>query len=340
MTEFAEKNPRRRGHDPALRQRARPRRAHLAHRPVLAAGRADDPRLRPALPVRARGRRGARARARRSRSALPGVYNVAGDGVLALTEVAGPARQALRADPAAVGHRPGRGRALRRLGRAASRPRCSTSCASAAGVDNRRYKAAGFDYGYTSREAVIKLGEHLRLHPLLRGAQRALPLRARGRGVPALEPARARRARRAGGALSREQLVELQRLLDGVRGRRAGRASRSAARGAAVRGPEPPTTVSGSARPRAGAGAARSRAEPGRAPAGRPLRRPRRRGGHLAARLAGARRPRRRCASTSAATPAAITRAVGAIDSVLARRERPSAAAPVPALRNARSRCR
>ena len=38
------------------------------------------------------------------------------------------------------------------------------------GVDNRRLKAAGFEYGYTSREAVIALGEHLRLHPLMRGA--------------------------------------------------------------------------------------------------------------------------------------------------------------------------
>ncbi len=37
------------------------------------------------------------------------------------------------------------------------------------GVDNRRLKAAGFEYGYTSREAVIALAEHMRLHPLLRG---------------------------------------------------------------------------------------------------------------------------------------------------------------------------
>lgn len=38
------------------------------------------------------------------------------------------------------------------------------------GVDNRRYKATGFHYQYTSREAVLRLGEHLRLHPVLRGA--------------------------------------------------------------------------------------------------------------------------------------------------------------------------
>ena len=37
------------------------------------------------------------------------------------------------------------------------------------GLDNRAFKATGFDYGYTSREAVLKLGEHLRLQPVLRG---------------------------------------------------------------------------------------------------------------------------------------------------------------------------
>ena len=64
------------------------------------------------------------------------------------------------------------------------------------GVDNRLYKATGFDYGFTSREAVIRLGEHLRLEPILRGRAReeGYRLRARGRGVPALEPARAPRA--------------------------------------------------------------------------------------------------------------------------------------------------
>ena len=39
------------------------------------------------------------------------------------------------------------------------------------GVDNRRYKASGFHYQHTSRETVMKLGEHLRLHPVVRGAQ-------------------------------------------------------------------------------------------------------------------------------------------------------------------------
>jgi UDP-glucose 4-epimerase len=38
-------------------------------------------------------------------------------------------------------------------------------------VDNRRFKAAGFRYQHTTREAVLKLGEHLRLHPVVRGAR-------------------------------------------------------------------------------------------------------------------------------------------------------------------------
>ena len=53
---------------------------------------------------------------------LPGVFNVAADGVLALSEVAGLLGKPLRAVPAAVGHRAG---ARRRCGGSAcgSRPR-------------------------------------------------------------------------------------------------------------------------------------------------------------------------------------------------------------------------
>jgi UDP-glucose 4-epimerase len=39
------------------------------------------------------------------------------------------------------------------------------------GLDNRKLKATGFDYRYTSRETVLKLAEHLRLEPILRGAR-------------------------------------------------------------------------------------------------------------------------------------------------------------------------
>jgi UDP-glucose 4-epimerase len=40
------------------------------------------------------------------------------------------------------------------------------------GMDNRALKATGFEYGYTSREAVIRLGEHMRVRPVMRGVER------------------------------------------------------------------------------------------------------------------------------------------------------------------------
>jgi UDP-glucose 4-epimerase len=39
------------------------------------------------------------------------------------------------------------------------------------GLDNRRFKATGFVYRYTTRETVMKLGEHLRLKPILAGVR-------------------------------------------------------------------------------------------------------------------------------------------------------------------------
>jgi hypothetical protein len=81
------------------------------------------------------------------------------------------------------------------------------------GVDNRRFKATGFDYQHTSREAVLKLGEHLRLHPVLCGAQE--PYRYEReveeflRWSPHVRNARDRKA----SPLNRDQLAELQRLL-------------------------------------------------------------------------------------------------------------------------------
>jgi UDP-glucose 4-epimerase len=99
----------------------------------------------------------------------PGVYNVAGDGVLALSEVAGllgkpyaPVLPFWGTGLAAA--------ALRRVG-VDIPPEALNQLRFGRGLDNRRYKATGFRYGYTSREAVLKLGEHLRLHPLLRGGQ-------------------------------------------------------------------------------------------------------------------------------------------------------------------------
>jgi UDP-glucose 4-epimerase len=98
---------------------------------------------------------------------LPGVYNLAADGVLALSEVA-----SLLGKPYAPILPPwGTGLAAsvaRRLGISIP-PEMLNQLRFGRGVDNRRLKAAGFEYGYTSREAAIALGEHMRLHPLMRG---------------------------------------------------------------------------------------------------------------------------------------------------------------------------
>jgi UDP-glucose 4-epimerase len=98
---------------------------------------------------------------------LPGTFNVAADGVLALSEAI-----------SLVGRRPlpilppiGTGIVagpLRRLGLRVPNELINL-LRFGRGVDNRLYKATGFDYSYTSREAVIRLGEHLRLEPILRG---------------------------------------------------------------------------------------------------------------------------------------------------------------------------
>lgn len=99
---------------------------------------------------------------------LPGVFNVAADGVLALSEVIGllgkrPAPvlppwggELLAAPLRALGVRiPDEMRNQMRYGR---------------GVDNRLFKATGFRFGHTSRETVLAFAEHLRLAPVLRGA--------------------------------------------------------------------------------------------------------------------------------------------------------------------------
>ena len=97
---------------------------------------------------------------------LPGVFNVAADGVLALSEVAGLLGKTYAPilPPWGTGLAAG---VMRRLGLNIP-PEMLSQMRFGRGVDNRRLKAAGFEYGYTSREAALALGEHLRLHPLLR----------------------------------------------------------------------------------------------------------------------------------------------------------------------------
>ncbi len=100
---------------------------------------------------------------------LPGVFNVAADGVLALSEIIG-----------LLGKRPlpvlppwGTGlltAPLRALG-VQIPPEMLNLMRFGRGLDNRRYKASGFEYGYTTREAAVSFAEHLRLLPILRGVE-------------------------------------------------------------------------------------------------------------------------------------------------------------------------
>jgi UDP-glucose 4-epimerase len=147
---------------------------------------------------------------------LPGVYNVAGDGVLALSEVAGllgkpyaPVLPFWGTGLAAA--------ALRRVG-VNIPPEALNQLRFGRGLDNRRYKAVGFNYSYTSREAVLKLGEHLRLHPLLRGGQEPYRYEREVEDFLRWSPHVRNAREKSLGSLNRDQLAELQRLLSGYAG--------------------------------------------------------------------------------------------------------------------------
>jgi UDP-glucose 4-epimerase len=102
-------------------------------------------------------------------SDLRGIFNVAGDGVLAFTEVVGllgktyaPVLPPWGTGLAAA--------ALRRTGLNIP-DEMLQQLRFGRGIDNRKLKATGFNYRYTTRETVQKLAEHMRLHPVLRGVQ-------------------------------------------------------------------------------------------------------------------------------------------------------------------------
>ncbi len=99
----------------------------------------------------------------------PGIYNVAPDGVLALTEVIGLlGKQALPILPPW-----GTGLAASALRRVGFRipPEMLLQLRYGRGLDNRRFKAAGFRYEHSTRETVIRFAEHLRLGAVLRGVK-------------------------------------------------------------------------------------------------------------------------------------------------------------------------
>ena len=98
---------------------------------------------------------------------LDGVYNCAADGVLVLSEVI----SLLGKTMAPVLPPWGTGLAAATLRRAGVRipSEMLNQMRFGRGLDNRRLKATGYRYRYTTRETVIKLREHQRLAPFLRG---------------------------------------------------------------------------------------------------------------------------------------------------------------------------
>jgi UDP-glucose 4-epimerase len=100
------------------------------------------------------------------RNELPGVYNGAADGVLALSELIG-----LLGKPMAPILPPwGTGLVAGPLNRLGLRipVEMLNQLRYGRGLDNRKLKATGYRYRYTTRESIIKFREQLRMRPLLR----------------------------------------------------------------------------------------------------------------------------------------------------------------------------
>lgn len=98
-----------------------------------------------------------------------GCFNVAGDGVLVLSEVASLLGRRVASVIPPVG--PGLSfPVMRRLGLPMPDDLFDQLRFGRA-LDNRAFKATGFHFRYTSREAVLGLRNHLRLDPVIRGAK-------------------------------------------------------------------------------------------------------------------------------------------------------------------------
>jgi UDP-glucose 4-epimerase len=105
-----------------------------------------------------------------ARNEIPGTYNAAADGVLVLSEVV----SLLGKTPLPILPPWGTGFAAAQLRRLGVRVPVELlrQLRYGRGLDNRRLKATGYQYRYTTREAILKLRAQQRLRPLLgAGAQ-------------------------------------------------------------------------------------------------------------------------------------------------------------------------
>jgi UDP-glucose 4-epimerase len=147
------------------------------------------------------------------REDLPGIYNGAADGVLALSEVVG-----LLGKPMAPVLPPwGTGLAAGPLSRLGLRipVEMINQLRYGRGLDNRRLKAAGYSYRHTSREAVIRFREHQRMAPLLRSAREPYQYEREVEEFLRWSPSVRRSGEAAGKAWrpSARQVAELQKTL-------------------------------------------------------------------------------------------------------------------------------
>jgi UDP-glucose 4-epimerase len=99
-------------------------------------------------------------------SDLPGVYNAAGDGVLALSEVASLLGRPLA--PVLPPWGTSLGATALRFAGLRLPPEVLNQLRYGRGMDNRKLKGAGYNFGFTSREAVVKHAEAMRVRSLRR----------------------------------------------------------------------------------------------------------------------------------------------------------------------------
>lgn len=149
------------------------------------------------------------------RETLPGPYNAAADGVLALSEVASllgkPYLPVI--SPVATGLAAS---ALRPLGVPLT-PEVLDGLRYGRGLDNRRLKASGYELRFTSRETVQKFAEHLRVRHLTDALQAPYRYEREVEAFLRYSPSVSQGA--GAGRLARldpRQLTELARMLEAV----------------------------------------------------------------------------------------------------------------------------
>jgi UDP-glucose 4-epimerase len=188
------------------------------------------------------------------RDELDGVFNCAGDGVLVLSEII----SLLGKLPAPILPPWGTGLAagaLRRAGVLKIPPELLNLLRFGRGMDNRRIKATGYRFRYTTRETVLKLREHQRLAPIVGSAAPAYRYEHEVEDFLRWSPSVRHGAGDGRGALGRptpHQLAELRRVLaaleaEGVQtnvapGERSPGVAADAPRPAAVDAPRPTAT--------------------------------------------------------------------------------------------------